>query len=412
MGHDLPVSPLAPASFPDMPEIAGVTLATAEANIRYAGRDDVLLMVLGEGTQTACVTTRSLTAAAPIEWCRSIAPNGTVRAVVVNSGNANAFTGKAGTESVRSTVAVASECVGCEAEAVYIASTGVIGEKLPDEKIGKVLPDLVKSAKADGWVDAAHAIMTTDTYPKYATRTSQIDGKKVTINAIAKGSGMIAPDMATMLGFVATDAHISASVLKTMLTRTNQKTFNSITVDGDTSTNDMVLLLATGKAAHELIDDPSDERLRSFKEAFSSLMEDMARQIVRDGEGATKEVEVRVTGAEDDGAARRIALTIGNSPLVKTAAAGEDPNWGRIVAAVGKSGEWADRDRLMIEIGKEVAAKDGELNPGYVEANAAKHMKQQHIVLHVDVGVGRGEATIWTCDFTAQYIAINADYRS
>jgi len=412
MGHDYPISPLAPTRYPDMPAIAGVTLATAEANIRYAGRDDVLLILLDEGCQAACVTTRSLTAAAPIEWCRMIAPAGTARAVVVNSGNANAFTGKAGTHAVKATVDAASAALKCSASDVYIASTGVIGEALPYEKIEAAIPHLVEHASGDGWVAAAHAIMTTDTYPKYNTRTAQIDGTPITLNAIAKGSGMIAPDMATMLGFVATDANISANVLKTLLTRANLKSFNSITVDGDTSTNDMVLLLATGKAKHVQITDASDERLKDFKQALNALMQEMARQIVRDGEGATKEVEITVTGAEDDGAARRIALTIGNSPLVKTAAAGQDPNWGRIVAAVGKSGEWADRDRLMIKIGDEVAAKDGELNPDYVEANAATHMRQKEIKLHIDVGVGQGSATIWTCDLTAQYIAINADYRS
>lgn len=397
-------------STPDLPAIAGVKLATGRAQIRYKDRDDVLLVVLEEGTQAAGVYTRSLMAAAPVEWCRSCAPQ--ARALVVNSGNANAFTGKAGVAAVQATASAVATAVGCAAEQVYIASTGVIGEKLPHEKITALLPALTASLEVGGFDTAAASIMTTDTFAKAAVRTATIAGTPVTLVGITKGSGMIAPDMATMLGFVFTDANIEAGLLATMLGRAAHKSFNCITVDGETSTNDCVLLFATGKAGNPQAKDAGDPVLEEFKAALGSLCEDLAKQIVVDGEGATKFVTLHISGAEDDEAARRLGLTIGNSPLVKTAIAGSDPNWGRIVAAIGKSGEWADRDKLTIRIGDALVTSGGGVHPDYVEAKAAEHMKGKEIVIAVDVGVGEGKATVWTCDYTEGYIKINTSYRS
>lgn len=408
----LKVSPLAPAEFPAMPPIAGLEITTGACGLRYRDRTDVCVMILQPGTSVAGVLTRSLTASAPILWCREALALGSARAVVVNSGNANAFTGAAGTGSVERTVGAVVDLIGCRAEEVFIASTGVIGEPLPDHLLTAALEDLAKGLRPDAWPEAAAAIMTTDTYSKGATRSAEIKGVPVTINGIAKGSGMIAPDMATMLSFVATDAALPSDLLQSLLSDTIERTFNSITVDGDTSTSDTVLLFATGKAGNQAADSAEDPALAGFREALEDLLQDLAIQVVRDGEGASKFVTIDVSGAETPQAARSIGLAIGNSPLVKTAVAGEDPNWGRIVMAVGKAGERADRDRLSIKIGGIEVARNGWVVPGYDEAPVAAHMKGQEIDIAVDVGVGEGSARIWTCDLGHGYIDINADYRS
>lgn len=408
----LKVSPLAPAAFPAMPPLAGLEITTGACGLRYRDRSDVCIMAMEPGTTVAGVLTRSLTASAPVLWCREALKHGSARAVVVNSGNANAFTGAAGTGSVERTVAAVADLVGCRAEEVFVASTGVIGEPLPDERLTGALAELAKGLRPDAWPEAAAAIMTTDTYPKGATRRTEIGGKPVTINGIAKGSGMIAPDMATMLSFLATDASLPAGLLQELLSDCIERTFNSITVDGDTSTSDTVLLLATGKAENETPGDAADPALAAFRAALEDLLRDLAIQVVKDGEGASKFVTIEVAGAENPRAARSIGLAIGNSPLVKTAIAGEDPNWGRIVMAVGKAGQRADRDRLSIKIGGIEVAKNGWVVPGYDEAPVANHMKGQEIEIAVDVGVGEGAARVWTCDLGHGYIDINADYRS
>lgn len=401
----LATSPLAPASVPDLPPIAGVKLGSAEANIRYKGRTDLLLVELAEGTTVAGVFTKSKAPSAPIDWCRASLPHGKARALVVNSGNANAFTGKRGVAAVEGTAKAVQKRINCQDHEIYLASTGVIGEPLPFEKIEAALPAL---QLGDDWNGAARAIMTTDTFPKAATRNVVVDGKKVTLNGIAKGSGMIAPDMATMLGFIFTDAAIEQKLLQSMLQQSNQKSFNAITVDGDTSTSDCALLFATGKAGAEI----TAQNNKEFLAALQSLLIELAQLIVKDGEGAQKFITVNVRGAESNEAAHRIGLAIGNSPLVKTAIAGEDANWGRIVMAVGKSGEKADRDTLSVAIGGVVIAKDGERVEGYDEAPVVAHMKTRDILIEVDLRIGHGEATIWTCDLTHGYIDINADYRS
>jgi glutamate N-acetyltransferase/amino-acid N-acetyltransferase len=405
-------SPLAPESFPDLPAVAGVALSAIASGIRYKGRTDLMLAVVAPGATVAGVFTRSCMASAPVDWCRAGLKGGRARAVVVNSGNSNAFTGKRGKDAVRKTAQAAAKLVGCRPSEVFIASTGVIGEPPPADKIIQALPGLKQSAAAGNWLAAAQAIMTTDTFPKGATRTATIGGKKATLNGFAKGSGMIAPDMATMLAFLFTDAAIPPRVLQALVSDANDRTFNSITVDGDTSTSDTVLLVATGKAANKKVARASDPALRDFRAKLEDLMRDLAQQIVRDGEGAQKFVTVTVTGAKSDSSARKIALAIGNSPLVKTAVAGEDANWGRIVMAVGKSGEKANRDKVRIKIGGVLVAKNGGVVSGYDEAPVAAHMKTRDIAIEVDVGVGKGRATIWTCDLTHEYIAINADYRS
>ena len=407
-----PRSPLAPEDFPDLPPVAGVRLASGEAGIRYKGRTDVCLVELAPGSTVAGVLTRSLTAAAPVEWCRRALKGGKARAILINSGNANAFTGKAGSNSVAEAVTAAAAAYGCPKTQVLPASTGVIGEPMPKGWIDTALPALRRDLSQTAWPAAAEAIMTTDTYPKGAARRAEIGGVPVTINGIAKGSGMIAPDMATMLAFVFTDARLSAALLDKVLRPAADLSFNSITVDGDTSTSDTLLLCATGQARHPRITEAGDRRLRDFKRALAEVLTDLARQVVRDGEGAQKLVTIRVSGAASRRAARRIGLAIGNSPLVKTAIAGEDANWGRIVMAVGKAGEKADRDRLAIAIGGVEVARRGEVVPGYDEAPVAAHMKGREIEIAVDVGVGRGRATVWTCDLTHGYIDINADYRS
>ena len=407
-----PRSPLAPNSFPSLPPIAGVRLGSIASGIRYAGRDDLMLIEFNRTAAVAGVFTKSQTAAAPILWCRDALGKGKARALVVNSGNANAFTGRDGDEALARTVAAAAKLVGCPRREVFVSSTGVIGEQLPVDRLTKALPILRKKISEQAWSDAAAAIMTTDTFPKLATRRADIGGTKVTINGCAKGSGMIAPDMATMLGYVFTDAKIPSDVLQALLVSANDRSFNSITVDGDTSTSDTVLAFATGQASHPKITTPRDAALKSFRAAFDDIMIDLAQQIVRDGEGATKFVTVTVTGAASAQAARKIALTIGNSPLVKTAIAGEDANWGRVVMAVGKSGQRAVRDRLEIKMGGVKITENGQIRDDYDETPVAEHMKGDEVLIEVDVGSGKGRATIWTCDLTHGYININADYRS
>jgi len=407
-----PLSPLAPAAFPALPPVAGVELATAACGVRYQGRDDVLLMRFAEGTTVAGVLTRSLTAGAPVLWCREALAGGGARAFLVNAGNSNAFTGRLGEEAVQRSVAATARLLGCAETEVFVASTGVIGEPLPDRRITDNLPRLAEALSPDGWEAAARAIMTTDTFAKGATRKAKIGGVEVTLNGIAKGSGMIAPDMATMLAFVATDAALPAAVLQQLLSAANERSFNSITVDGDTSTSDTLLLAATGKAGNPPVADADDPELRGFARTLRLLLVDLAQQVVKDGEGAQKFVTIEVSGAAGGRAARRIGLAIANSPLVKTAIAGEDANWGRIVMAVGKSGQKAERDRLKIAIGGVVIAEQGQRREDYDEAPVAEHMKGRDILIQVDVGVGEGKATVWTCDLTHGYIDINADYRS
>jgi glutamate N-acetyltransferase/amino-acid N-acetyltransferase len=406
-------SPLAPESAPRLPPLAGVRLAARACGVRYQGRTDVCLMEFAPGSTIAGVLTRSLCASAPVDWCREALKSGRARAVLVNSGNANAFTGRLGEAAVRRCVVAAAAAMDCAPEEIFVASTGVIGEPLPDERITAGLTALTQSLAEDAWAAAASAIMTTDTFAKLSTRAARIGGVEVRINGIAKGSGMIAPDMATMLAFVATDARLPAPVLRSLLREGADRSFNCITVDGDTSTSDTLLLAATGAGpAHPRIAGASDPRLKDFRAKLQDLLIDLACQVARDGEGAEKLITVDVTGAATDAAARRIALAIANSPLVKTAIAGGDANWGRIVMAVGKAGEKADRDRLKIAIGGIKVAARGQRVPNYEEAPVARHVKGREISLAVDVGVGKGRARVWTCDLTHGYIDINADYRS
>jgi glutamate N-acetyltransferase / amino-acid N-acetyltransferase len=406
------VSPLAPARFPDLAPIAGVRLAAHAAGIRYRGRDDVMLAELAPGSTIAGVFTQSAMPGHPVTWCRECLPRGRVRAIVVNSGNANVFTGSAGRRVVESTVASASQLFGCDPHEVYLASTGVIGEPPPADRISAALPDIIARLEAGGWERAARAIMTTDTFPKGATAAADIAGAEVRLNGFAKGSGMIAPNMATMLGYIFTDAAVPAAVLQKLLVEANEPSFNSVTVDGDTSTSDTVLLCATQQARHAPIARPDDPRLAGFRAALRTVMIDLAQQIARDGEGAQKFVTIEVTGAESDRAARQIGLTIGNSPLVKTALSAGDANWGRIVMAVGRSGAKADPDRLGIAVGGIAIAADGGTVPGYNEGPVAEHMKGRDIRIAVDIGIGSGKATVWTCDLTHGYVDINGSYRS
>ena len=412
------VSPLAPAEFPALPAVAGVRLGAAVAGVHYRGRRDLLLATFAPDTAVAGVLTRSQTAAAPVQWCRAALAGGRASALVVNAGNANAFTGAPGVAAVKRTARAAARLVGGPAGRVFIASTGVIGEPLADARIARALPALharlVEEASGNAaWEDAARAIMTTDTYAKGATRRARIGGVSVTINGIAKGSGMIAPDMATMLAFIFTDARLPAPLLQTMLRRANGRSFNAITVDGDTSTSDTCLLFASGAgAAHPAIRRAGDPRLKDFRAQLEALMVDLAQQIVRDGEGAGKFVAVTVSGAASEPAARRLAFAVANSPLVKTAIAGEDPNWGRIVMALGKAGPALDQSKLAIRIGGVPVARGGRVHPDYREAAAARHMKGREIEIAVSVGRGRGRATVWTCDLSHGYVEINADYRT
>lgn len=406
-----PVSPLAPAAFPDLPRIDGVRFAAAQAGVRYKGRTDVMLAALDPGAVVAGVFTRSATRSAPVLDCQDKIggddPSGA--AIVVNSGNANAFTGGAGFDSVRAVTAAAAKALGIPETRVFTSSTGVIGERMRHDRIVEALGGLVEGLNPDGMADAARAIMTTDTFPKGASAEVALSGGTIRIAGIAKGSGMIAPDMATMLGYIFTDAAIDCPALQAALSGAVRTTFNAITVDSDTSTSDTVLLAATGKSGVAVT---SAGDLDAFGKALHAVMLDLAHQIVRDGEGATKFIEIRVSGAETDGDARLIAAAIANSPLVKTAAAGEDPNWGRIVAAIGKSGAAADRDRLSIRFGDILVAENGWVAETYREEEGAAYMKRPELVIAVDLGLGRGADTMWTCDLTAQYIEINADYRS
>ena len=409
------ISPLAPSSYADLPPIAGVRIDTAAAGIKYKNRTDVMLMVFDKPAAVAGVFTTSKCPSAPVDFCRANLAGRKARALVVNSGNANAFTGQKGRAATELTAKAAAAAVGCSEGEVFLASTGVIGEPLDATKFATVLDQMTASASGDRWLDAARAIMTTDTYPKVATRSARIDGVTVTLNGMAKGAGMIAPDMATMLSFIVTDADIEASALQAMLSRHVGSTFNAVTVDSDTSTSDTLLVFATGAAAEQgagTISSASDSRARSFSKALADLMEDLAIQIVRDGEGARKQVEITVTGAASARAAGRIARSIANSPLVKTAVAGEDANWGRIVMAVGKAGEKAERDKLAIWFGDVRVAVDGERDPDYSEAAASDVMKQDEIAIRVDLGIGRGKARVFTCDLTKAYVEINGDYRS
>ncbi len=409
MAGAMPVSPLAPkGGFPSLPVIDGVRFSTVEAGIKYAGRTDVMLAELAAGTTIAGTFTKSKTRAAPVLECQAklAGPSGGPAAILVNSGNANAFTGIKGVQAVEAVTDAVAATLNIPQSRVFTSSTGVIGEALPHDRITTVVNGLTDTLSPDGIAAAAQAIMTTDTFPKGAGRTVQIDGKPVKIAGIAKGSGMIAPDMATMLVYIFTDAEIGFDALQQLVANQCEDTFNCITVDSDTSTSDTLLVAATGTSG---VDGTDSE---GFAAALFEVMDDLAKQVVRDGEGASKFVTICVTGAVDKADAKRTALSIANSPLVKTAIAGEDPNWGRIVMAIGKSGAEADRDRLCIRFGDVEVAQNGQVAPDYSEAEAAEHMKGDEIDICVDMGLGNGTATVFTCDLTAQYISINADYRS
>ena len=402
------VSPLAPAAFPELPAIDGVRFATVEAGVRYQGRTDVMLAVLDPGTSVAGVFTRSATRAAPVLDCQDKigGPGDGPAAILVNSGNANAFTGHYGQTSVAEVTQAVSKATGVAVDRVFTSSTGVIGEPLPHDRIVAQLEALKAGLSRHAIEDAARAIMTTDTFPKGSSAQVDIGGQTVSIAGIAKGSGMIAPDMATMLVYIFTDAQIEQSALQAMLGAQTDRTFNCITVDSDTSTSDSLLLCATGASGVDATGNAA------FAQALETVMLDLAQQVVRDGEGATKFVEIRVTGAATDADAKTHGLAIANSPLVKTAIAGEDPNWGRIVMAIGKSGAAADRDLLSISFGDILVAEKGWVSPDYREEDAAAYMKGQDLVIAVDLGLGQGASTVWTCDLTHGYIEINADYRS
>ena len=409
MGKALAVSPLAPASFPTLPVIQGVSFATAAAGVKYKDRTDVMLALLAPGTAIAGVFTRSATRSAPVLDCQAKLGGdaATGAAILVNSGNSNAFTGGRGVESVQAITAAVAQATGVPQGRVFTSSTGVIGEPLPHDRIIATLDTLAGAAQPAGLEQAARAIMTTDTFPKGACATVEIGGKPVKIAGIAKGSGMIAPDMATMLVYIFTDAQVEQPVLQTLLSTLTDRTFNCITVDSDTSTSDTLLLAATGASGVQVGADDS-----AFADALHGVMLDLAHQVVRDGEGATKFVEIAVTGAASNADARTHAMAIANSPLIKTAIAGEDPNWGRVVMAIGKSGAAADRDLLSIRFGTITVAENGWVSPTYSEAHGAAYMKGQNLQIGVDLGLGQGQATVWTCDLTHGYISINADYRS
>ena len=401
-------SPLAPSSMPELHPVAGIKLATAASGMKYKGRDDIMLMVADDKAVVAGALTRSKTCSAAVDWCKDVLKTGTAKAILVNAGNANAFTGKRGLASVDRMAKASADAFSVAPEDILLASTGVIGEPMNDQAITGYLPQLTANLSDQSWADAAAAIMTTDTFAKAASRKVTINGEAITITGIAKGSGMIAPDMATMLAFIGTDAKISKDDLATITHQVTDESFNAITVDGDTSTSDTVIVMATGQTGLEI----SGDGLTQFQAALKDVMVDLAQQIVRDGEGAEKLITITITGAEDDQSARRIGLAIANSPLVKTAIAGEDANWGRVVMAVGKSGEPADRDRLSISIGGTVIAHNGDRVDDYDETPVADHMKTRDIHIDVDLGLGHGQAQVWTCDLTHGYITINADYRS
>ena len=400
-----PASPLA-VPLPALPPLAGVRLGAAAAGIRYQGRNDLLMIEVAPGTTVAGVFTQNKCPGAPVDWCREALAGGAARGVVINAGNANVFTGARGRQTVMATAEAAAALLGCPSSEIFLASTGVIGEVLPHERITSALPGLHGTLDSDRWEVAARAIMTTDTFPKASTRTCEIAGTTVRITGIAKGSGMIAPDMATMLCFIFTDAAVPAADLQKLLSAGVAPSFNCTTVDNDTSTSDTVLLFATGAAGN------AAGSLDGFAAALNEVLLDLALQVVRDGEGAQKFIRIDVTGAVDDGSAKRIGMAVANSPLVKTAIAGEDANWGRIVMAVGKAGEPADRDRLSVGVGGTWMAREGTVVPGYDEAPVVAHMKGREIEVAVDLGLGSGCATVWTCDLTHGYIDINGSYRS
>ncbi|MHC5306561.1 bifunctional glutamate N-acetyltransferase/amino-acid acetyltransferase ArgJ [Bartonella sp. LJL80] len=408
------VSPLAPKEFKQLPTLAGVRMATMQAGIKYRNRTDLLMMVFDEPADVAGVFTRSRCPSAPVDHCRHALSHGKARGVVVNSGNANAFTGKKGRATTDATAKAAAAALNTTPNEIFLASTGVIGEPMDASRFVGLLPEMVKSAQPDSWLEAAKAIMTTDTFPKVATRCVKFGGNKVLINGIAKGAGMIAPDMATMLSFVVTDAPIASDILQAMLSDKVQSTFNAITVDSDTSTSDTLLLFATGKAKGDIapLCQKGDPRYAVFAQALDEVLHELALQVVCDGEGARHLIEVNVQGATSDAAAKTIALSIANSPLVKTAVAGEDANWGRVVMAVGKAGVEADRDRLAIWFGPHRLAVEGERDPDYSEEETSNYMKGQHIVIKAEIGLGQGSATVWSCDLTKEYVEINGDYRS
>ena len=409
-----PVSPNA-VPFPEIGAIAGVELASGRAGLYKQPREDVLLMGFAEGTSCAGVFTRHGVGSAPVDWCkRHLEATGgeNVRGLVVNAGCANSFTGRPGADAARRVAAAAAKRLDCRQRDVMLASTGVIGVLLDDAKITARLPEIGQRLSPDNWASVARAIMTTDTFPKGAVRTAEIDGVEVRIAGIAKGSGMIAPDMATMLAFIATDAAISPAALQTLLQLYVRSTFNAVTVDGDRSTNDTCLLFATGQSGAPRIGRAGDRRLADFRDKLEQVMHDLALQLVRDGEGATKLVKVTVSGAETPASARKIARCICESPLVKTAFAGEDANWGRIVMAAGRADEPIDRDRLSIRFGELWAAQDGKVAAGYDERKMSSYMKRGELEVSVDVGMGRASAVMWTCDLTKRYVEINGDYRS
>ncbi len=401
-----PISPLA-LPLPELAPVVGVRLGAVAAGIRYTGRTDLFLAEFAPGTTVAGTFTRNRCPGAPVDWCRAVLPGGTARALVVNAGNANVFTGQAGREATLATAQAAATLVGCDPAEVFLASTGVIGQTLPYARIIAALPGLHAALSERGLADAARGMMTTDTFPKAATRTASIGGTPVRITGIAKGSGMVAPDMATMLCFIFTDAALPAATLQPMLAAGVDASFNCTTVDADTSTSDTVLLFATGQAAN-----PQDAALDNFTRALHEVLHDLALMVVRDGEGAQKLVRIDVAGATDAASARRVALAVANSPLVKTAIAGEDANWGRIVMAVGRAGEPADRDRLAIAVGGVWMARAGTVVDGYDEAPVVAHMRGREIAIEIDLGLGHGTGTAWTCDLTHGYIDINGSYRS
>ncbi|WP_420145068.1 bifunctional glutamate N-acetyltransferase/amino-acid acetyltransferase ArgJ [Sphingobium sp.] len=404
-------SPLAPSTFPTLPAIDGVTLRTARAGYKAWTRCDLTYVELDAGTTVAGVTTQSKCPSPEVEWCRDAIPLGSARALVVNAGNANAFTGHRGRAAVEAIAAKVANHLSCQPSDIFVSSTGVIGVPLPIDKAEAGL-EAAFAARPCGWEDAATTIGTTDTYPKGAHASAMIGDTRIELVGIIKGSGMIAPDMATMLGYIFTDAAIDATLLQQMLSAANRKSFSCITVDSDTSTSDTVLAFATGKAGNAPLTSMDDAGADAFHAALSGLCRQLAHLVVRDGEGATKFIDISVEGAESDASAHRIALSIANSPLVKTAIAGEDANWGRVVMAVGKAGEPAERDKLSIRFGATQVATGGLAVEGYDEAPVAAHLKGQDIVIGVDLGLGEGRAQVWTCDLTHGYISINADYRS
>ncbi len=402
------ISPLAPKDFPDMPNVPGISIATAHSGMRYENRDDLCLIIMEDKTRVAGVFTKSLCPSAPVDWCKENLQYGYGGALICNAGNANAFTGAKGEQIVEESATALSESLSISKDHIYLASTGVIGEAFEPIELTSNFDQMVESLEASGpesWKEAAKAITTTDTFPKGST--AKIKGTDAVVAGIAKGSGMIAPDMATMLAFIFTDIKISHDDLQKVVEETANNSFNCITVDSDTSTSDSVLVFATGKSQYTW-----DKNSEAFAAALQLVFKDLAHQIVKDGEGATKFVEIEVTGAETALAAKNIAMSIANSPLVKTAIAAEDANWGRVIMAVGKSGEKANRDLLRIWIGDELVAEKGQQNPSYSEMRATQHLQNDNVKIRADIGVGSSQATVWTCDLTERYIEINAGYRS